>query len=233
MNRQYILLAGVAVTSATLGAVGSFFGTRHLLETKYAKVYELEVEVARKYYAKLNKRDEFSDPTLLVSPADEVSTQAYHALSKYQGQFSEEPLTVVLDESDDDYPPVGEREFDYEFEVGQRTDFAPYIITKEEFFEAEDPSYDQVTLTYFEEDDVLIDEQDTPIPDTDDLVGDNHLRRFGEGSGDKNVIYIRNPQKRLEFEILLNQRSYAKEVLGFIEHSDSSRRPRKFRRDYE
>ncbi len=89
---------------------------------------------------------------------------------------------------------------------------------------------EQVSLTYFDGDDVLVDDRDQPVPDPDDSIGEDHLGRFGVGSKDNNIVYVRNDRLELDFEILRSNGKYAQEVLGFIEHSEH-RGVRKFRHD--
>jgi hypothetical protein len=48
--------------------------------------------------------------------------------------------------------------------------------------------------------------------DASEIVGQN--LRFGHGSKDPNVVYIRNPRLEMEMEILRDPSSYEKEVLG-------------------
>jgi hypothetical protein len=92
-----------------------------------------------------------------------------------------------------------------------------------------EPDHIQHTLTYFEGDDVLTDEEDQPINETDDTVGNANLLKFGHGSKDNNIVYVRNEKLDLDFEITRSKGSYIKEVLGFIQHDDR-KRVRSFRR---
>ena len=95
-----------------------------------------------------------------------------------------------------------------------------------------DKEFNQVTLTYFEGDEVLSDERDQTVDDVDGLAGEDNLQRFGHGSGDPNVLYIRNEHISLDMEILRSKGKYTHEVLGFIEHSDQPK-IRRFRSDDE
>ena len=95
-----------------------------------------------------------------------------------------------------------------------------------------DTEYDQITLTYFENDDLLVDENDIPIEYIPDTIGIETTNRFGVMSGDNNIVYIRSDRKRIEYEIVRNKGNYAKNMLGVVEHSDIPR-VRKFQRDYE
>jgi hypothetical protein len=126
-------------------------------------------------------------------------------------------------------------------ELGEEQDYvsgdenppaAPYVISWDEFASAV-LEYDQDTLTYFEGDDTLVDGRDSVVDNVDATIGLANLEKFGHGSKDNNIVYIRNDKLGLDLEVVRSKGSYAKEVLGFIEHSESRGRPRKFRRDYE
>lgn len=117
--------------------------------------------------------------------------------------------------------------FDYEIELASRSEDAPYVISHDEFFQNE-LDYEQVSLTYYEGDGVLLDDKDMPIPDTDDIVGDDNLVRFGHGSKDNNIVYVRNDHRSMDFEIARSTGEYAVDVLGFDENTNKSG-VRKFR----
>ena len=127
--------------------------------------------------------------------------------------------------------------FDLEEEIKYRTEDAPYIITHDEYF-AGDLEYDTSSLTYYEKDDTLTDEHDKPLEQTDKIVGDDHLVRFGSGSKDKNVVYVRNDRLGIDYEITRSRGSYLEDVLGMenedpgeLKHSDQRDRRRAMRRD--
>lgn len=127
--------------------------------------------------------------------------------------------------------------FDYAEEVKFRTEEKPYIITHDEFYEGE-KNYDTASLTYYEIDDTLVDERDKPLEQTDKLVGDDHLVRFGSGSKDKNIVFVRNDRLGIDYEIVRSKGSYLEEVLGMLpenpnelKHSDQRDRRRAMRGD--
>lgn len=101
----------------------------------------------------------------------------------------------------------------------------PYIISVREFEDGEE-DYSQNSLTYYEGDDVLTDERDQPIQHIVKIVGDN--LRFGEMSEDPNVVYIRNHELEVDFEICRSAGTYTEEVLGYTDPSNKQR-PRRFR----
>ena len=86
---------------------------------------------------------------------------------------------------------------------GLDDDGAIYYITADEFGENED--YDNITLTYFVEDDILADEDDSIISSPNDLVGD-FKPHFGEEEED--VVYVKNDEVKCYFEVIKDLRKY-------------------------
>lgn len=125
--------------------------------------------------------------------------------------------------------------FDLEEEKKSRTKARPYVISHDEYFAA-DLDYENISLTYYEEDDTLVNEQDNPVQQIDQMIGDEALGRFGHGSKDKNVVYVRNDRLETDFEVVRSNGSYVVEVLGLepaepnsLKHSDQRDRRRAFR----
>lgn len=101
-------------------------------------------------------------------------------------------------------------DWDYEAEMANRGPRDPYIIHYDEFINNES-DFAQETLTYYAGDDIMADQEDTPLYGFSDLMGE---LKFGHGSNDPNVVYIRNPGIRMEWEILLHIGKFEQEVLG-------------------
>lgn len=122
-------------------------------------------------------------------------------------------------------------QFDYAAEVAKREPEVPYVITHDEFMENEN-GWTQQSLTYYNGDDVLTDDQDMPIPNIEEIVDSANLSKFGYGSRDKNVVYVRNEKIETDFEITFSGGEFSKEVAGFneLKHSAPIRR---FRGDDE
>jgi len=112
--------------------------------------------------------------------------------------------------------PVAERhnvfedQWDVAEEMANRSPDAPYVIHANEFFNRE-KGYQQTQLEWYEGDKILSDENNVPIYDPERVVG---RLEFGRGSGDPNVVYIRNERLNAEYEITKNEGSYTFEVLG-------------------
>lgn len=123
--------------------------------------------------------------------------------------------------------------FDYGEEIPHRTADKPYIISQDEFDENEH-EFENVAFSYFEEDDVLVNEREQIINDHDALVGNDALLNFGKGAKDRNTVHVRNERLGLDMEIVKSNGSYVREVMGVdterLQHSNEPR-VRKFRQD--
>lgn len=230
------VVGGLAVLAGAFGAgaVTATLITKKVLETKYNEIAQQEIEEAKTYYRRLNKREEFANPNQLALDITSkiIANQGYsEEVIDYTKVDEPEDEDVVIQQNifiqNQDTP-----EWDWDAELAQRDEDNPYIIHHDEFQQGE-KDYDQITLTYFEGDDILCDDKDEVVSDVDLLVGNANLSRFGHGSKDNNVLYVRCDHLDTDFEIVRRKGRYTQEVLGFIEHSEDHRRPRKFRRDYE
>lgn len=119
-------------------------------------------------------------------------------------EISDEELVTksVFDNPNDNW--------DYETEVRNRTEDAPYVLHKDEFY-GEESGYTQVTLTYYAGDQILCDEDDSPVYNHELITGP---LLFGHGSNDPNVVHIRNDKRKAEYEILFDPGLYSVDVLG-------------------
>ena len=147
--------------------------------------------------------------------------------------------TIVVEETEDelhftifDEPPEPTADWDYSYEVPLRTDDAPYIIHRDEFITNEEDNT-QLTITFYEGDQVVCDEEDIPMYDHEKMLGP---LLFGKGSEDPSIVYIRNPIVGTEYGVIRDRGFYQVEVLGAqiesqmakddLRHSKSPRRMR-------
>lgn len=128
--------------------------------------------------------------------------------------------------------PVEGEQWDYSTETANRSREAPYVIHIDEFRQNE-PEHEQQTLTYYEVDDVLADTHDHTVDDIDKVVGLGSLERWGHGSQDANVVYVRNEVLMLDVEIIRDRGSYADMVSGSIRHSHTVDRIRRSRQRFD
>ena len=113
--------------------------------------------------------------------------------------------------------------WDIDEEVKHRNPHTPYVIHYDEFFgeEMATENYLQKTMTYYAGDGVLCDEDEKPVYNIVDVVGDC-LNKFGHGSKQDNVVYGRNMTRQEEYEVLLDPGKYETEILGIeAEHEEA------------
>lgn len=251
-KQNYLIPLGTGLLGLGVGGVSGWW----LVHKKLSKAFDLEVDKAmadaKEYYARLYKTEAFStvegaakghflevENTHLAldeddAPEEIVDEQTVEGVAekvealKYgdPGLAHNDPLLVTTNVFEDS---VGyEDTFDLQEELKLRTPDKPYVITKDEYFQNES-ELEQLSLTYYGGDNVLADDRDKPVDDIEKIVGVANLDRFGEGSEDPNVVYIRNEKLSLEAEINWSQGKYSYEVLGFIEHSAIRQKTPKFK----
>lgn len=256
-NPKFQLL-GVGLSSGVLGLLAGVFLAQKKAEKKYKEISDTEIDSVKDSYARLHKTGKYGLEEMAskyggsTAPVQEIITEEGYGVvnevpatpddiaaelerRKVQEEIDEsvsdepEELAVVTRNIFESNDPDTFFNWEEEMERREAKPLDPYVITKEEFYQGE-KDYEQVNLTWFDGDDVLVDSRDSPVDNTDSTVGDSNLLRFGHGSEDKNVVYIRNERLEIDIEIAKSNGKFAEEVLGFIEHSDH-RRPRKFRHD--
>ena len=156
-------------------------------------IYELDKREEKKTYVDYVKK---------YSP-EEIIKDKYYDM----------PYPDVIDEDyhEDEGPPEDPPENDLQYEE-------PFVISREEFDEGY-PHFDKITITYYENDDVLADEQDEVIPDIDAVVGMIHSVD-GDMSDDDCVVYVCNGRLGADYEIVLTQEAYTESVLGIVQDED-------------
>lgn len=118
-------------------------------------------------------------------------------------------------------------DWDYDDEVKRRNPLQPYVIHRDEFFAEQMgvENYIQSQLTFYEGDEVLIDEDSKPMYNHEMIIGP---LQWGHGSDDPNVFYARNMARQMEYEIIRDPGHYRVEVLGLeMEHQTTEREERK------
>lgn len=231
-KQQQILILGFTALAGAAAATTvciSVFKKRY--QAKYAAIADQEIADARAFFQATSRKPELADLVKDVEPKVDAAAKAFERYQSGGNAFVSDEPTSVPDEVTHNIFVEGkpmDEAFDYEAEIALRSIDAPYIISKDEYNQGE-KDFDQEELTYYEGDDVLADSKGKHIPDTDDSVGDTNLHRFGHGSGDNNVLYVRNERLELDFVILKSMGEYAKEVLG-LRHSDDHHGHRKTRR---
>jgi hypothetical protein len=204
-------LGGLAVGAA----IGFYFGHRwnkEKIKSEAFKQSEEEVEKIREIYAARNK----------PSVEDVVESKGYStAVTEEEHPRPTRPPVPVS------APPVvifeggkdRNQNWDYEAEMAERIPGQAYVINQDEF-EEEKLNHDKVEYTYWAGDDVLTGEDTRPLPHPDMVVGKNNLK-FGHGSDDIDVVYVRNDTLSLDMVITRSPLSYEQEVLGLDRNDES------------
>jgi hypothetical protein len=150
--------------------------------------FQAEAEVGTvKRVAEVLEKEQAHIEEVLADPAIEK------LVTNYQGFSSSEPMPTVVDEDSESHI---------------------VLIRRKEFFEGPlTDTYDQISVTYYQNDDILLDPSDKQL-DVAQAVGNIRPSWFGNEADDENVCYIRNTKIQIEFEVNRSQESYAKDVLG-------------------
>lgn len=240
-GRDISVFTGGFVIGAASGLTAAYFVLSKRLDAKYSKMMDdkLEDEMAkiRAYWNAKKIEAEASDKPDLAEKVKELGYSneddrpiAYNKITEKQ-TVAPEPETKSVFDTPQPTQEELEPSWDYAEEVKSRTDEEPFIIHKDEF-NAGEMEYDTATLTYYEGDDVLTNEQERVIEDQDKVLGLGNMTRWGHGSGDPNVLYIRNPVIGMDIEVVRSMGEFAKEVHGVsvddeLRHSNHRIRPRK------
>lgn len=231
-RKQDAIAIGVVAAVCFFG--GSAFGhylTKRNLQKKYEDLATKEITEAKAYYARLNKAEPYDTPGGALEALGERGREAADAVLAYRGETPEseaEPVAVVEEETTikrtNIFTEAAKADWDQDQEQSKRDAHPdePFILHHDEWVENE-PDYQQVSLTYYAEDDVLCDEKEQPIPSIDETVGEDNLTRFGHGSQDNRMLYVQNDRIQMMFEIIKNEGSYAETVAGYIKHEDRPR----------
>jgi len=217
-KREWTGVAVVGVVSFGVG-VGCGYAARFLQTRKTIQDLDEFMQNIEDEALEMVKNNPLPEPEMpemyYTNPSEELVTRLLHAQDMDNDEVVEEVVSIFTT----DYV---EEDWDYAEEEKHRGPEKPYVIHRDEYL-GEDKGYSQSTLTYYKGDDILCDEHDVPIYNADSIAGP---LEFGRGSGDANVVYVRNERLEAEYEILLDTGHYAVEVLGTeIEHRFSRRAP--------
>lgn len=239
---------GVSVGVAA-GAMLGFVIAYRKAEKKYNHIAEEEIAGMREHYhAKLLATENrilkpelekiindqgysteppmgITPPTAVVEAAEAAKETEIVAEEVEEVDTRPEHVRNLFKESKPTY------KWDYHEEKTRRSPHRPYVI---HFDERGEKDYEDQILTWYEADDVLCRDDDSIIDgaERERLVGERNLDRFGHGSGDVSIVFIRNDTLEAEYEICKSPNSYAEEVHG-LSHSVEPRRRGRFDDDDE
>lgn len=234
------VVAATAAFSALAGAAAGATIAWKRASVVFAERADKEIAHARDLYRVMYKRGEYSTPESMVEGLEVKEAQL--AYKQYVREYTDsngevqgaslgpfkvgetekiqEAVNIFMTET---VIPEGIHWYDVPFNMEQertlRTYEKPYIVTQDEYFEG-DPRWTQTQLTYYEEDDTLVDQDEEIVDDVEGMVGRANLERFGYGNGDPLVLYVRNERLGEELEIVLVHGSYLREVAGLMQDDE-------------
>jgi hypothetical protein len=243
--------AGKAVVLVIGGAAIGSGVTALILKKKYVARAEEEIASVRDAYLKrLNEMEaefdqerknegkpplapverhaeEVEVPMERVVPTNETLRKAYHKMSvpnpeTVEGLKETNEALGYSRKEDEVKEPVAR--------VVVRSEEAdadtPFVIPVQAYMDNEE-LFDQFVLTYYVGDNTLIyEDSDRVVEDVDQTVGFHNLHNFGVESGNDDTVYVRNPKKQTEYEILRDEGKYSEDTLG-VDTWDNSPEPKK------
>lgn len=214
LQKPFVIPATISLATFGLGfGVGYILGKRvQTIEIHQDIVVELESEDADVFDEIIEI--ETTDPVIYNEiPQPEIEEDGL--IKEFENSIHNsiqdeelEPVRVIRNV----FTPVVNDQWVYEDEIAHReaNPGEPCVIHYDEFMNNE-MDFQQETLTYYKADDIVADQANKPIYNYSGLMG--HLK-FGHGSGDETVVYIRNATIHMEWEICLDDGSFETEVLG-------------------
>ena len=191
---------------ATGAAIGSVV-TWKLIETKYRRIADEEIESVKEHYRSKQQDDteeeseDYENDIMVESQYDKKPD-----LKEYAAKIAELGYNRV---SEDEIPykkynkPV--KEVEEKKSESEDPDFIPpYVITPEEFDDPE-VGYEPESLTYYE-DGVLAYDNGDIVEDIETVVGKDFYKHFGEYEDDS--VFIRNDWLEHDYEILKDHRCW-------------------------
>jgi hypothetical protein len=215
------LLLGTGVGLVCGSGLGYFLARRALtaklttkLEAEFEERFEETLEEVKQHYD--HKFGQLA--AAQIDSAAENRKRWAQVVAQSLGPVSDDPRLEGLDDGGVDDDEEGEDIFELGGEPIspplRRNTSKPYAIAVSELGD-DLPGYQNLTITWYMEDDTLVDDKDQPIRDVLRTVGPLDPNGFGGLSGDPNIRYVRNEKLEINFEIVLDRRSYTDVVLGY------------------
>jgi len=211
------------VTKAVYAAFGFGIGSAFAWAIT-SDIYERRIRDERKSYDEMIKektehiwslQDRLDNPRIedvdtipgqiqLVDTDEEVAEEAPKQDDEVPAGETVEETRSNLQELINRYTadPEAQEEFAQMTAVVQENQ-QPFVISRENYaYDEEGQYYEKITLKYYPDDRVLLDDEDEPIEDVNSYVGWRNLSRFGDDSGDPSVVFVRNNRLEIDFEVV-------------------------------
>lgn len=213
----------------TMGLVAGVGGGYLYLKPKFDSELQEEVDATRAYYKEKFEKSpggKKAEEVILKNQKGEVISEdeevpvGYDDVLAYKNRgkdddFIEERINYnkVADYTKENKVAFGETPEGLKQREGETP---PYVISDIEMYN-DMLEYDKVTLSYYEGDDTLSDDDDFIIADVDAIIGTANLESFGVSCEDPDMLHIRNERLGSDYEIIRTPSSYADIVLNNFE----------------
>lgn len=216
MNKETLTRVGLSLAAFAAG----YMTASLVMRAKYEAILSQEIESVKDTFARAAEPKEedavIEDAAPYFSDSKNVPDADVSSLVVGMKYGDDEPpqrvnyskADIELEDAVDD-----EEEAGLLFTQSDGDEEGAYLISHTEFIETHD-DWDKITLSYFMEDDTLVDDQEIIVPDVNFVIGEKALQYFGKRSGDPNIVYIRNPEIETDFEVLFDRRSIAQALYG-------------------
>lgn len=186
LSKVVIFAVGAAIGSAV---------TWKLVKTKYERIANEEIAEMREYIRKKQEPKEAVESEPLESKPFGVEPSIIDIPDVDKSEYVK-LAQGYLNGIQDIIEKGGEEQM--------KDEDAPYVITPEEF--AHNDDYDIVSLVCYA-DKVLEDDNGDIVRNVNELFDEDFLDHFGEF--DEDSVYVRNDVLKIDYEILLDVRTYA------------------------
>lgn len=179
-------------------AIGSLV-TWQVVKRKYEAIIQEEIDSVKEVYSKKHVDtpvEEVKEDRNEVARAKADEAKEKPSVLEYAAKLQEHGYTNYSN-------PASVQEEAEEEEKEDVIVDRPYVISPDEFATLDD--YDVVSLTYYQ-DNIVADIDDEIVEDLEETIGIESLNHFGEFEDDS--VFVRNDRLKIDYEILLDQRTY-------------------------
>lgn len=198
MNNNIIYSAIAFISGAAIAAVVAWKVTDNIVEKKYAKIAQEEIDSVKAVFtvpkAKIEKKEKEEPKKEEVAKANTINKPS---LADYAKRVKEYTNYSASEKS----------------EKSTNKQVKPFVISPDEY--GEDEEYDQVELTFYA--DGILANEDDEILEPDEFIGKESLNHIGEYEDD--AVHVKNEALKIYYEVLVDERSYEK-ATGKTPHLD-------------
>lgn len=202
--KKVFAVIGILVT------FGAGFGTGLLAtKKKYEKRSDKEIASVREAFKKhMDEVAKNVPPTRRGSSKKKKEELSNKGTSNSDFRSAPLPNDPIMDDYKDYAAPYSSKKTLNTKE--HQKSLEPYVISPDEYMSSE---YEAKSLVYYA-DGVLADDDDNMIPNPETLLGKKALHSFGQYEDDS--VYVRDDNLKIDYEILLSQKSFKKSSDGIV-----------------